>query len=674
MIEMAYLEIIEGPLQGTTVTLDDNITIGRSATNNLSFADNSVSRQHAEIWLKNNYFSLIDLGSANGTFLNNNPLHKHVPRQLYDKDVIVIGSNRFIFHVEGTEPAVTKGHKNDRSSEGPKGKTTQIPALSVVMTTEEHFPNVNATIDASQSFLKSLTQKNPDDLNDSVKRLQAMVKMSIDLGAVFNPEDLSEKIMDGIFDLFPNADRAFVMLRDAKTGELIPVSGRKRTDNDAREDFPISKTIIQTVIKQKQAILSSDAQRDQRFAEKHSVVNLSIRSLMCTPFVCKDEILGVLFVDTISRQRAFNSNDLEMISGIASQAAIALKNAELFQVLEKEVRVRTQLSRYLSKDVVEGIIDGTIPFHLGGMKKKGTILFCDIVGFTSIAEKLSADEVVAKLNRYYSIVTDLVTNNRGTLHKFGGDMLMAFWNVMFPDTTAEINAVNTGLLMQNAVYFFDMILESEGQRPIYLGIGCNTGEFAGGNIGGTDRMEYTVIGDNVNLAQRIESLASRWQVLISSETYIPVKDQCVAIQLPQTQVKGKVQPITVYSIRGILQSDDSLLLNIPIIIMTPDNVVLGNGFATTYRILNDITELHISTPSSIPPWSNLIVQLDLPEFTNAHHLRGRVAASYRSNHDQKIVYTKIILTDLRGTEEARSLFKVGTLINSNKSWVEMRRY
>jgi class 3 adenylate cyclase len=395
---------------------------------------------------------------------------------------------------------------------------------------------------------------------------------------------------------------------------------------------------------------------------------------MCVPFIYKDEILGVLCVDTISRQHAFHSIDLEMLTGIASQAAIALKNAVLFNAVEKESRIRTQLSRYLSKDVVEGILDGSISLQLGGEKKKGTILFCDIVGFTSIAENLSANDVVEKLNRYFSIVTELVTRNRGTLHKFGGDMVMAFWNVMVPDFSAEENAILTGLEMQNAVYVFDLDIENEGQRPIYLGIGCNTGEFAGGNIGGTERMEYTIIGDNVNLAQRIETMACRWQVLVASETYEPVKDKCIAVQLPPTQVKGRQQPITVYSIRGMVLGDSSLLLNIPIIIMTPDGNVIGSGLITKYRTICGVSELHFSTISSIPPWSNLFIQFDLPEMSSALHIRGKVAAAFRGVHEGKTEYSKIALTNLSGDECALSFFTQGTIVESKKSWVDMKRH
>jgi class 3 adenylate cyclase len=342
--------------------------------------------------------------------------------------------------------------------------------------------------------------------------------------------------------------------------------------------------------------------------------------------------------------------------------------------VENETQIRTQLSRYLSHDVVDGILHGTISLSLGGEKKWGTVLFCDIVGFTSLAENLSALDVVEKLNRYFSLITEIITRHRGTLHKFGGDMVMAFWNVMVPDDLACQNAVRCSLEMQNAIFGFDIQLEHERQRPVYLGIGCNTGEFAGGNIGSADRMEYTVIGDNVNLAQRIESLASRWQVLIAEETYKSVRSECSAIRLLPVLVKGKVQPITVYSIRGILQADNSMLLTIPLVIMTPEGTISGSGLAVRCQSTNGLQELHIVSFAMIPSWNRLLLQFDLPELTTAPRVSGAIQAAYRGTYEGNAAFSHIILTELTGDKDALSLLRSCECTESRKSWADMKRH
>ncbi len=672
---MAYLAIKEGPLAGTHLALEGKITIGRHTGCTLHLNDASVSRQHAEIWHKENYFALVDLGSANGSFVNGEQLHRFVPRPLYDNDEIILGNSRFFFHAQGQQPPGNENHSSAAEAPTATERQSSPLSLSVIMTRDERKPLVNATIDAAGALFQDPSKEAPERHLATIQRLQAMVKIAIDLGTVLKPDTLAERIMSVIFDLFPHADRAFIMVREPATGELQPLAARSRDSKaPSTGEFPVSTTVLQTVTEERQSILLSDALSDQRFAEQQSIVNLSIRSLMCAPFICKEELLGVIGVDTISRQKAFSTDDLSMLTGVASQAAIALKNADLYSAVENETQIRTQLSRYLSRDVVEGVIGGTIPLRLGGEKKWGTILFCDIVGFTSIAENLSALEVVEKLNRYYSLVTEIITRNHGTLHKFGGDMIMAFWNVMVPDDRACYNAVRCGLEMQNAIFYFGIQLENERQRPLHLGIGCNTGEFAGGNIGGANRMEYTVIGDNVNLAQRIESLASRWQVLIAEETYTTIKNFCSAIRLKPVNVKGKTQPITVYSIRGMLLHDESMVLTIPLIIMTPEGNISGSGLATLFKSSGASSELHIVSMATIPPWTTLLVQFDLPELTVAPRISGTISAAFRQTSEHNTAYTHIILSDCTGDAAGFNLLRSGVCSESLKSWGDMKRH
>lgn len=672
---MAYIDIKEGPLRGSCITLSGKMTIGRNISNHIHLNDSSVSRQHAELWRKDSYFALVDLGSANGTFVNDRQLHRLVPCPLYNGDILTIGTTIIVFHAQGEQPPGHERQPSQNEETADLSKIKKSAALSVVLTQEDSSRSFNHTIDASRIFHVDTASVSSEKLLETIKRLQAMVDIAIDLGTVLLPEQLAERIMSVIFDIFPNADRSFIMTYDPSTSSLKPLAARHRRKNSMSSDvFQVSTTVLSTVVKEHRSILLSDAKTDSRFADQPSIVDFSIRSIMCAPFIYKDDLLGIIGVDTMSRQHAFSEEDLAMLTGIASQSAISLKNAELYAAVENETQKRTQLSRYLSQDVVEGILHGTIPLSLGGEKKWGTVLFCDIVGFTNLAENLSALEVVATLNRYFSLVTGIVTRNCGTLHKFGGDMVMAFWNVMVPDPLACQHAVRCSLEMQNAVFNFDIQLENEHQRPLYLGVGCNTGEFAGGNIGGEDRMEYTVIGDNVNLAQRIESLACRWQVLISEETYSQVTSSCSAISLQPVVVKGKQQPITIYSIRGMLQEDGSMLLTIPLIIMDPQGTVAGSGLAIRYHLLDNVHELHIVSMASIPSWSTLLLQFEIPELTEAPRLTGTIQAAYRRTDERNAAYSHIILTDLTGDNDAFSLLEKDSCLTSRKNWSEMKRH
>jgi hypothetical protein len=228
--------------------------------------------------------------------------------------------------------------------------------------------------------------------------------------------------------------------------------------------------------------------------------------------------------------------------------------------------------------------------------------------------------------------------------------------------------------MQIAVFLFDLDLEHEGQRPIHLGIGCNTGEFAGGNIGGNERMEYTVIGDNVNLAQRIESLASRWQVLVSEETYNSVQDKCIAVKLPMVSVKGRIQQITVYSVRGFKISEDSMLCSIPVHLLDTDGNVTGSGFIHAFNKLNGVNEINLITHFSITQNTKIIIQFDLPELLESPQILGRVKSVSRKSHSGLAVYTKAVINELSGSMDTFEFFRSGACINSRKNWADMRRY
>lgn len=709
---MSYIEIVKGENTGRTFRLPKEAFLGRTSDNAISLPDTNVSRRHAVIHSKESYFVITDLASSNGTFVNGKKLPRYEPRPLNDDDSIVICSTTMTFHAEGKIPKLSKKamliagilqifkgrKKHDKKlipavamksstveqvpfhfkQQDLKGISTvkkqihDIGSLTMVFSSETRTAPVSAAMDASCSFLdgKPEEKNSAGDLPAALKRLQAMVRVSNNLSAITKPETLLEKIMESIFDIFPHADRAFIMLYDPESGEMIPELGRSRGSKTGQGEFPVSRTIINMVMEKKQSILSSDAMKDGRFEAQMSVMNLSIRSLMCAPFMYKEELLGIISVDNMSGLHSFVHEDLAMLTSIAGQAAIAIKNADLFTAIGKETEVRAKLSRYLSKDVVEGVIAGTIPFHMGGEKKYGTVFFCDIVGFTGMAEKLSAVEVVGKLNRYFAFTTEIITRNRGTLHKFGGDMIMAFWNVLFADEHAQENAIRASIEMQQAVWQFDCECNSSGQLPVYIGIGCNTGEFAGGNVGGEDRMEYTVIGDNVNLAQRIESLASRWQVFVAEHTYRPATSSCSAIKLPPAQVKGKTSSIQIYSIRGIRNSDGIMLLNIPVHILGDTGANIGAGMLTECRTANNDLDLVLSSNVPVQKGAKLTVEFDIPELDGTIRMDSKVIAA--ESCDETTAYN-VALGNCSG-KEALSFFKPGFCIESKKTWDQMKRH
>jgi len=213
--------------------------------------------------------------------------------------------------------------------------------------------------------------------------------------------------------------------------------------------------------------------------------------------------------------------------------------------------IKTTFKRYVTRQVAEEVLKHRENINLAGEKRNITILFSDIRGFTQMAEKMDPAEVLSMLNEYYGVMIDITFKYEGALDKFFGDGLMAYWNAPLDQDKPALKAVACALEMQKALGHLNKKRQTEGKDPIYIGIGINSGEAIAGNIGSMERMEYTVIGDNVNLAQRINVQTDRGQILISQSTYEAVADSVIATSLPPARVKGKSRPVVVWLLHDL---------------------------------------------------------------------------------------------------------------------------
>jgi class 3 adenylate cyclase len=213
--------------------------------------------------------------------------------------------------------------------------------------------------------------------------------------------------------------------------------------------------------------------------------------------------------------------------------------------------IKSTFKRYVTKQVAEQILENRAEIKLAGEKRDVTVLFSDIEGFTELSEKVEPTEIVSMLNEYFAVMIDIIFLYEGALDKFLGDGIMAYWNAPLDQNHSAVKACIAALEMQAALEKFNGKRAESGKDPLYAGIGINTGEAVAGNIGSEKKMEYTVIGDNVNLAQRIEVKTGRGQVLISESTYKEVNEYVHATPLPPERVKGKSEPVLLYLLHGL---------------------------------------------------------------------------------------------------------------------------
>ncbi len=344
------------------------------------------------------------------------------------------------------------------------------------------------------------------------------------------------------------ADNAVLFLADERTGALEPQVVRNRRGGG--EEVVVSDTVLKRVTKTRQAVLTADAILDSRFSSSESIVAQGIRSAMAVPLLAKGALKGVLFLDTREQPNAFSEKDLKILSGIASQAAIALENVEMARKIETEAVTRAELSRFLSPAVAEMVVRGQVELLRAGRLAEVSVLFADIRGFTTMAEGESPQETVSMLNGFFSAMAHVIFRNEGNLDKFIGDCVMAVWGSpsSHPDDAAR--ALRAAMEMQREVGALNQSRAELGRRPISIGIGVNTGQAVVGYMGSSDRHEYTAIGDSVNTAARLCDLANAGEVLATEFTISRAGPGFAATPLPVDQIKGKEKGIRIYRVTG----------------------------------------------------------------------------------------------------------------------------
>ena len=214
---------------------------------------------------------------------------------------------------------------------------------------------------------------------------------------------------------------------------------------------------------------------------------------------------------------------------------------------EKEM-IKRAFTRYVAREVVEEILKNPENMALTGERREVTVLFCDVRGFTPLSERLSPEEVVLLLNDFYNLMIETTFKHDGTLDKFLGDAVMAVFGAPLAHPDHSARAIRTAVAMREGIVGLNERRARDGKEPIAVGIGVSAGEAVAGTVGTEDRMEYTVIGDSVNLAARLESNAKPGQILISHRTYERVRDLVDARPLGRIRVKGKEEEVEVYEV------------------------------------------------------------------------------------------------------------------------------
>jgi len=527
--------LITGPSGQTQIfeISGSTVNIGRADSNDLVLNHPSVSRHHVRLTVLLGDTTLLnDLGSLNGTVVNGQQIHEH---PLADQDRVNIGMFELKYDLAKAEPShVEAGSRAAADLAGlvsPEALSTSLRA------------QVAAGVPPAQAIQERLR-----DLEKENRLLKLLLGVGKTLSSVLTAEEVMQRVMELVFQM-ENVERGFVMLYDEKKGFRPAVLLYK--DERLRKDprgVVLSKSIIERVTTERLPLLIHDVAGDERFSASESLRLAGIRAAMCAPLIYKDNVFGLFYVDCLSRPYAFSKEELGIFSVIAAEAAMSFDNARSHEELSQRIIERQALERFLSGAIVEKILANPDQIHLGGENQTATIMFTDIRGFTRMAEKMEPQQVVELLNEYFTEMTDLIFENGGTLDKYLGDGIMAVFGAPITKPDDPARSVKTAIEMQRAMARLNRDWEARGQPALRAGVGVNTGAVTAGNIGSTKRMDYTVIGDAVNLASRLCANAAGGQILVSESTFAQLGGSRPAKKLEPIRVKGRDTPVEVYEI------------------------------------------------------------------------------------------------------------------------------
>lgn len=298
------------------------VSLGRSVSNSIQIIDRKVSRHHAEIFCKDNTYFFRDLDSKNGSLINGKPFSREMP--LVSGTHLTLGDTTLVFE-SGPEDS-------DKLSE----TTSQM----IRIVDDSGWGQPRGSVAAGKQMPLELELPRGEAAKDSDKRLTILYQVADAIRNILNLDDLLDQIMSILYEV-TQPDRGFILLKDESGKELIPKAVKRRSGDV--DEIRISSTIVRQCLRDRVSILVSDAASDQRFASSESIIINSIRSAICAPLVYKDEIYGVIYIDTQKGAMTYGREELELVNGIANQSAIAIANAKLHARLVEQHKMAKEM-------------------------------------------------------------------------------------------------------------------------------------------------------------------------------------------------------------------------------------------------------------------------------------------------------------------------------------------
>jgi adenylate cyclase len=517
--------------------LKSDLSIGRTEGNDLVLNHPSVSRKHARIETRDGHYWLIDLKSTNGVKVNGNLISESA---VSAGDKILVGSVQL-----DVKAMPSVDFSGESMFDNPSG--TVIRRISdfnsefgLDLSEVQQHASLRPVSEPGMRAEPAVTRE---------KIFQVLVQVARALLESDDLQSLLNTVMEMIFKYLP-VERGLILLFD-ENGEPVPKLTKFIEGADA-QDIPISRTILKMVAEQQVALMTSNALEDARLLGGKSIAIHGIRSAMCVPLWNRNRVIGAVQVDSPIHIGRFTEEDLDLITALANFAAVAVERAQLSEKIEQERKIRSKMERYHSPAVIDEIVKGVVAADETDIRTADvSILFADISGFTTVSETKKPEEVAEFLSNFFSAAVDAIFAYGGTLDKFIGDAVMAFFGAPIVQDDHADRAIMAGLMMMERIEQWNVERVREGLPIVKIRVGINSGPAVVGNVGTEKRVDYTVLGTSVNIASRLESgVAKPGQLVVSQNTLDRVMGSFNTEPLGEFALKGLQQKMPVYAIKG----------------------------------------------------------------------------------------------------------------------------
>lgn len=530
MLELVYE--VDGQVQRTALK-GTEISLGRAGDNGIVLNDFSVSRRHALFRMEGGRWWVADQQSTNGLKVNGSFVEK---APLKAGDVLSVGAFTLNVREEAKARSLEEASFGDPSA-------TFVRSIADFNKDFQLDAGEGPRVDLSTTLLGRRVP--PSQKREKIFEILVQVAKTLIVARAVN--EILETVVDLLFGLLP-AERAAVVLLDDK-GRPVPMLARQKGKKGLEGAEPFSHTIVDTVVRQRVAVLTSDAQTDGRFESGQSIRIQQIRSAMCVPLWNQDHVIGALHVDTPLKVGSFTAEDLDLLTALGNFAAVAIERARLQGRIEREERIRERLSRYHSPAVVEEIASESAALEKVRTRPV-SVLFADIVGFTTLAETMTPEALSRFLSTVFTFAADAVFAQGGTLDKFIGDAVMAFFGAPIPQADHPRRAVAAAARIIEAALVWNAERAGRGEAPVAIRIGINTGNAVVGDIGSDQRVDYTVLGNTVNVAARLEEqVAGPNEIVVGGETARLAGDEFAFEPLGEVKLKGLTKGLPAYRVK-----------------------------------------------------------------------------------------------------------------------------